>query len=310
MVSSMSAPPVRTSVVIPAYRAAPTLGRVLDALAPQLGAERDAVVVISDPADEEARLPLDRWPGVRVLEVPEQAFPGRARNLGAFHCDGELLAFLDADCVPDPEWLDRLEAALEPGFEAVAGAIINGTARSRTGTAEYLLECSEVFARHPRPRRHACGANLLVRRERFIAAGGFREDLRTGEDTVLTFPIAAAGSLAFAADARVAHLNRTRMRPFLINQRRQGVGFGAICRLHPYPNRWVSRGPAVVLAGILRLVALARCLAWNPELIPHAARAAPHLLLGTAAWNVGLVQTRRREIAPAGPVSAPESAPL
>jgi hypothetical protein len=71
--------------------------------------------------------------------------------------------------VPSPDWLYRLERALHPELEAVAGGIVNGTPHSLIGTAEYLLSCSEAFPRRPRPIRHGPGANLLVRRGYFDA---------------------------------------------------------------------------------------------------------------------------------------------
>jgi hypothetical protein len=131
-----------------------------------------------------------------------------------------------------------------------------------------------------------------VRRRYFEAVGGFREDLRTGEDTVLTFALAERGRLAFAGAAAVHHLNRTQLVPFLDNQRLQGAGFVAIGRLVAYPNGWICRWPAILVAGPLRLLALGRCIAWNPSEARTALRALPLLLLGTAAWTVGALQER------------------
>jgi GT2 family glycosyltransferase len=279
-------------VIIPAYRAWSTLAVVLDALAPQLGPSREAVLVDSTADDSSSDVEA-RWPWLRVITTPQRLFPGQARNLGATHARGQLLAFLDADAVPSANWLDRLEEALTNELDAVAGGILNGTPDSRIGTAQYLLEFSEAFPRRPRPLRHAASANLLVRRDRFEALGGFPDELRAGEDTVMTFSLAGRRRLAFAPTATVQHLNRTELGPFLANQRRQGAALVAICSMVPYPNRWVCRGPALLLAGPLRLLALARVLLYNPAQAKQALRALPQLLLGTAAWVLGAYEARR-----------------
>jgi glycosyltransferase involved in cell wall biosynthesis len=281
----------RTTVVVPAYRASATLPPVLDALVPQLGREREAILVQSGVGEQEPGLEAaGRWPGVRVLRRPERLTPGQARNLGASHARGELLAFLDADAVPAPDWLDELERALRAEHDAVVGRIENGTPQSRIGTAEYLLGCSESFPRRPRAIRHGPGANLLVRRECFEALGGF-SDLRAGEDTLLTFPLASQRRLAFAAEGAVRHLNRTELRPFLANQRLQGRAFAQLCATVDYPHGWVTRGLGAPLAGPLRLLALARSLAVNPVQARQALRVLPELLLGTAAWALGCLSS-------------------
>jgi glycosyltransferase involved in cell wall biosynthesis len=283
---------VRTTVVIPAYRAWSTLPAVLAALAPQVNRDRDAILVDSS-ADARSTHLAGRWPWLRVIAIPDRAFPGQARNAGAAQSRSELLAFLDADTVPCSDWLDRLEHALADDVDAVAGGILNGTPDSRVGTAQYLLEFSEGLPRRPRRLRFAPSGNLLVRREWFESVGGFRDTLRAGEDTVLTFPLASQRRVVFAADASVWHLNRTELAPFLANQRVQGAAFVAICRLVPYPNRWVLYGPALILAGPLRLMGLGRCLLYNPSQLTHALRALPQLILGTAAWVIGASEARR-----------------
>lgn len=291
----MDHPRITVSVVIPAYRAEPTLPTVLEALAPQIGPGREVLLVQSGVEASSAvafDTPSGR-PWLRRIACEQQLLPGRARNLGAASARGELVVFLDADAIPYADWLDRLEQALRPGLDAVVGAILNGTPDSAVGTAEYMLTCAETFPGRPRPLRHGPSANLLIRRAAFEAVGGFDEQLRAGEDTVLTFPIASRGALGLAPHAAVLHVNRKQLKPFLANQRRQGAAFVAICERLPYPNRWVLRGPALALAGPLRLLALGRFLLHSPVQARQALRALPYLVVGTVAWVGGAREARR-----------------
>jgi GT2 family glycosyltransferase len=277
---------IRTSVVIPAYRAWSTLPAVLDALEPQLGPDREAILVDSTAGDRPQAY-VGRWPWLRTVTPRSRVQPGPARNLGAAHSRGALLAFLDADAVPGPAWLDRLERRLTRDADAVAGSVLNGTPGSAIGTAGYLLEFSEVMPSRRWPLRHAVTCNLLVRRNRFEADGGLPDDIRAGEDTVFTFRIAADGRLVFAPDATVHHINRTTLAPFLANQRLLGAGFVRVCRAVPFQHAWVSRGPMLLFALPLRVGALAGRLMADRGEARRALRALPAIGLGLAAWLVG-----------------------
>lgn len=276
-------------MVIPALRAWATLPRVLDALAGQIDANHE-VIVVDSSADGRAEQLGRRWPWVRVIALPQRTLPGAARNIGAGHARGQWLAFCDADAVPMPGWLAGLEEVVAEGAAAVAGTILNGTPTSAIGTAGWLLEFSEWLPSRRGPLLHGASANLAVRRSAFERHGGMPEDVWPGEDTILTFRLAAEEGLRFAPRAAVCHLNRTGGRAFLEHQRRLGASFAQVCAQVDLPYRWVSRPPATVLAGPLRLVALARRLARSPRHGLAALRVAPLLVAGLAAWTGGLIQ--------------------
>ena len=140
---------IRTTVVVPAYEAWKTLPATLEALRTEVDRpDRELLLVESSgtvPADELRR----RWPWAQVISLDSRTLPGTARNVGVERARGELIAFTDADAVPEPGWLDELEHALRPDKDAVAGAVINGTPGSAVGTSGYLLEfCAWLPNRH------------------------------------------------------------------------------------------------------------------------------------------------------------------
>lgn len=277
----------RTSVIIPAYRAWSTLPLVLDALAPQIHGSREAIVVDSS-GDGTAAGVGGRWPWVRFVALDQRVLPGRARNIGAGLAGGDRLAFLDADTVPAPRWLDELEQAMVPSVDAAAGAIRNGTPHSLTGTAGYLLEFSDWLPGRRGPLEHAASASLLVRRCDYDARGGMPEDVWPGEDTIFTFPLGCRGALAFAPRAIVDHLNRTSFLELLRHQYRLGASHAQVCEQVAFPHGWVSRPPGSLLAVPLRLAALGRRLACHPPEARQAVRVFPLLALGLVAWTLGL----------------------
>lgn len=61
---------------------------------------------------------------VNVVDGPEGSF-SEARNAGVAAANGDLIAFIDDDCEPDPAWLRRLVQAIERnGWDAAGGAVL------------------------------------------------------------------------------------------------------------------------------------------------------------------------------------------
>jgi GT2 family glycosyltransferase len=281
------AAPVRTTVVVPAYRAWRTLSRALEALRTEVDRpDRELVLVESSGGLAPAELER-RWPWATVIALPTRTFPGPARNLALAHARGELIAFTDADALPEPGWLDELERNLRPGIDAVAGGIVNGTPESAIGTSGFLLEFADWLPERPGSPQHGATCNLLVRREALERIGGFPSDLWPGEDTVFTFRLGEQGRLTFAPDARVRHLNRTGLIDFLRHQIRLGFSFAEVCRRTDFPYGQYTRLPLAPLTGVVRAARLWRRLTrWR--LLPRTSALLPLVLAGSTAWAAGL----------------------
>ena len=98
-----SGPAPRLSVVVTHYQQPDSLRRVLAALDDQRGVRGPVQIVVAD----DGSTPAPRVPGhVALVSQPDEGFrASAARHLGAGHCRGEVLVFLDADTVPGPEFL-------------------------------------------------------------------------------------------------------------------------------------------------------------------------------------------------------------
>jgi len=282
---------IRTTVILPAYRAWTTLPAALEALRPQVDRPDRELVLVESSGEASQQELADRWPWARVIAPAERTLPGRARNLAVREARGELLAFTDADAVAEPEWLDELERALTDDVDGVAGAVLNGASESVVGTADYLLEFSDWLPQRRLPLLHGATCNLLLRRA-VLEGAGFPEDVWPGEDTIVTFRLGAEGRLAFAPRARIRHTGRTRFRDFLDHQRQLGAAFGTVCETVDFPFGSLARRRYGPLLPAFRVVGVVRRIRGNRPVIKAALRASPLIAIGAVAWSTGLIRAR------------------
>ncbi len=108
----------RFSVVIPHLNQADFLARCLSSLA--AGSRRpDEVIVVDNGSDVVPQAICDVW-GARLLTEATPG-PGPARNCGVRAASGDILAFIDADCLADPGWLDAAAAAMADPAATILG---------------------------------------------------------------------------------------------------------------------------------------------------------------------------------------------
>jgi len=122
---------VRASVVIPAYNAEDTIGRVLRALIEQdYPKELMEVIVVDDGSIDGtysiARFYSDRYPYIRVVKHKYNLGKAVALTTGIRGARGDVIVLLDADTVPEKQAIRRLVAVLMSNDElgAVSGHVI------------------------------------------------------------------------------------------------------------------------------------------------------------------------------------------
>jgi glycosyltransferase involved in cell wall biosynthesis len=173
------------SVVIPVKDDAVLLRRCLAALAAQHLRPHEIVVV--DNGSTDASADVAREYGARVVAEPEPGIPAAsARGFDA--AVGEVIARLDADCVPPPDWIDAVAA--DPDLDAITGParFVDGPRALRT-TLSVLYLGSYVAAVTPALGHVPLfGSNLAVRRSAWLAVRDevHRHDLLMHDDMDLS----------------------------------------------------------------------------------------------------------------------------
>ncbi|WP_445005968.1 glycosyltransferase [Halomonas mongoliensis] len=218
------------TVILPAYHDWAGLKACLDGLARQhLPAECLELLVVNNAPDDTP--PSDwRLPGnARMLM---EANPGSyaARNCGIDESQREILAFLDADCLPEPEWLEAALICMEnQGADLVAGQIALTYQCERLTPAECYEKAFAFRQAQNVERGVAVTANLIVRREVFEAVGKFNEQMMSGGDFEFTRRATAAGfKLVYCPDAVVRHPARNTLASLAQKARRVSAGSMAL----------------------------------------------------------------------------------
>ena len=173
----MQPPSPRVSVIVPHLNQPDSLEACLSSLDAQ-SLERSVfeIIVVDNGSTSMPEAVVERHPGTHLLQERRPG-PGLARNLGAEAASGELLCFIDADCIAHPDWLRRL---LQAFSSAPADTILGGDVRIwRENDSRFTaLEAYEsVFAYRFKLyiERHGYSGtgNLAVRRADFYEVGPF-----------------------------------------------------------------------------------------------------------------------------------------
>lgn len=237
-------------VVIPAFNAARTIDRALASVMAQEVAPEAVVVVDDGSTDGTPSLVAERYPWVHLAVQPNGG-PSRARNTGAALLHTAWIAFLDADdfWFPDKLRCQLGVSAAHPGATVVAGGWTRAEERREGGSGEvrtidlpWLTVLSGYFLGP---------SGVIVRRDAFAEAGGFRPEMDGVEDRDLFSRMARAGE-AYLVDRVVWHyasspdsFSKRRMRGF-----RAGLALMAECR-GDVERRYGKRAWEIILAGSL-----------------------------------------------------------
>lgn len=136
----------------------------------------DQVIVVDNGSSCLPQAVCAAFPNTTLLRQPLRG-PGMARNIGATHSTCAFLAFIDADCTADPEWLAAAEAALRDTPEHILGGDVRiGPARPDRLSAIEAYET--VFAyrmdRYIAQSGFTGSGNLVLRRDLFRRVGPFK----------------------------------------------------------------------------------------------------------------------------------------
>jgi glycosyltransferase involved in cell wall biosynthesis len=175
-----SKPKIQVTIVIPTHGSAPYLTKVLSGLEAQTYRNFEVIIVDNNKAKQK----FDKLPSFDYdLKVIHESRIGLsiARNTGIAYAQGQYVAFLDDDAVPEPIWLDELIS----GFIRYNTSVIGGAVKLvlpddlplwfvpelRIFLAELLYEGKDIP--NIDEAKYIVGANMCVKKSIFNLIDGF-----------------------------------------------------------------------------------------------------------------------------------------
>lgn len=272
---------MKISVIVPAFNEEENIGTCLQALQAQTLAKEDFEVIVVDNGSTDATAERANLQEAGIhLRVVSHARMGisEARNFGASLGNGDVLAFLDADCISNPNWLEEALKVAPQNCLWGAHYLIPDDA-TWIGKIWFQYQATE----HEGHVSFIPAGSLLMRRAEFNRIGGFNIAAETSEDVEICDRARSFGMdvIAFPSLA-VVHMGTPRtLQHFYKQNRWHGkhvvpMFFSRLPSLKHLPIVALSLytllmlGVAVVLTGLALLHPTAKLalIAWLMLLLP------------------------------------------
>jgi glycosyltransferase involved in cell wall biosynthesis len=289
---------VSISIIIPALNEEKMIGRCLESLTKLDFARERFEVILVDNGSRDNTLAIaesfnDRL-NVRILQRTGVRISA-LRNTGAQVASGNILAFLDADCLAPCDWLDRI-FILAPAD----GAGVLGAHYLLPEDSSWVGRTWHLYQEAPKAGEvsHIPAGDLIMRRDDFLELGGFDETIQTNEDYELCERARAAGMKVRAfPEIGVVHLGTAQsLKVFFRKQAWHGthvikVFLRDVFRSHN--RKAVFFAAYTFLCLVAAVVGIAWALVWHgPWMLPVMAGAA--LCLPPMALSARQVLTSKR----------------
>jgi len=183
------------SVIVPAYNEAERIASCIQAL------QRQTIrfpyeIIVSDNGSVDETESLAKAFGVRVVSTSMKGYSYALRR-GVLSSSSNLIAIIDADCLPPPDWLARIYKHFNDSSDVIA---VGGPFEFYDGPwwIQRIVNISNAIYPHLLT-ASLCGMNMVFRRCAYDAVGGFDPSVNLQADTELGYRLMRYGSVVFDA---------------------------------------------------------------------------------------------------------------
>jgi GT2 family glycosyltransferase len=231
----------RISVIVCTYNGQRTIRECLEGLQ-KLRYPDYEVIVVNDGSKDKTPAIVREY-DVRCISTENRGLSA-ARNVGLEAATGEIVAYIDDDACPDPDWLLYLASAFRNSDYAAIGGpnipfpndgfVANCVAHAPGGPTHVLISDTEA--------EHIPGCNMAFRKTCLDAVGGFDPQFRiAGDDVDLCWRLQKRGwKLGLAHSATVWHHCRSSVKTYLKQQWNYGVAEALLQK--KWPEKYSAAG--------------------------------------------------------------------
>lgn len=219
------------SVVLPVYNGEKHILKCIESLLSQsYPQERVEIIIVDNGSTDKTLELLERYSSVKIFFESKRGSYA-ARNTGVLNAKGEVLAFIDSDCVADENWLNKAVENLKlVKKKGVIGGRVEFFEEQSTvwgffDTATFLNQEKAIDS------GSAVTANLIVPKETFLEIGFFDAELQSGGDVEWTKRAKSSKyNIYYCSDVTVFHPVRSSYKAISKKCFRVGYGNGQILR--------------------------------------------------------------------------------
>ncbi len=192
---------IKTSIIIPNLHS-PIIDKTVNSIISQIPTDAEIIIVGKDKYNL-----INKNKNVIFIETEEKKNPAEARNIGIDKSRGEVLVFIDADCIADNGWLDNLLKHQKDNIKIVGGSV-------DFDNKNFWTLCDNISHFHalsPKEKQsnnkmNIASINLCVTKDLALSVEKFNEKLVTGEDLDFVMKIKRLNyNLFFEPAAKVYH---------------------------------------------------------------------------------------------------------
>jgi len=200
---------VRITAAIPCYNAERFISSCLESLIAQ-SRPPDEIIVVDDGSTDRTAEILSSRRDVKVITLKQNRGVAHARNVLTKNASGEVIVFIDADAVADPNLIQELEVAYEAGVAGVGGRAIEQREESLADRWRRLHASQGYGSEQKSNVAFLWGVCSSYFRNVLVEAAGFDERFRTnGEDTEIGFRLESMGKRLDYNPKAIVHHQRT-----------------------------------------------------------------------------------------------------
>lgn len=180
---------MKISVVIPAFNEEKLIGKCVEAVENQTFPKEEYEVLVIDNNSSDKTAEIARKLGATVISYCQKQGFSVAKQFGTKQAKGEIIAYTDADSIPDTRWLETINKLMQNKNLAYIGGTILSTEKNTLMNFffiifDYFARINQLFGMSL-----IWSPNMAVRKDAFMQIGGFNTALKTSDDWDFTLRI-------------------------------------------------------------------------------------------------------------------------
>lgn len=171
----------KISVVIPAFNEEQLIGKCIEAVKNQTLGKEEYEILVVDNNSTDKTAEIAKKLGATVISYSQKQGFSATKQFGTQKAKGEIIAYTDADSIPDTHWLEAIKKLMQNKNLVCVG----GTILSTEGTlVNFLFIIYDFIARVNQLFDISLiwSPNMAVRKDAFMQIGGFNTTLKTSDD--------------------------------------------------------------------------------------------------------------------------------